>query len=364
MKSQKLRSVLINIGVLFAFSLIAFGIGEFITRAMYKDRITLFPRYHTYAQYGDFTIRRIRPNSTFWHTSPDGSWRFQTNAQGFRNYTDFDYDKDPRKLRVIALGDSHTQGYEVRQDFTYSSVIEKYLRKNGHDAEVINTGVSGFSTAEALVFLENEGIKYQPDVVVLGFFANDYEDNIKAGLFRLHDSGELLVEKFEHAPGVRIQNIIYSVPFVSWLGENSYFYSALFNAAWMFAKNALAEDAAGQVAEYAVASGDPVSDYQMELTTALLERLHKFCQERGIPLVIIDIPQYSTDSIVSSLDDKTLTRIEEYSDRFVSSTELLAPYGGVAEIHRPRGQVHISEFTHAVLGVEAAREIDRIISSD
>lgn len=342
--------------------LVAFGIGEIMARALYKDSITLFPRYHTSAKYGDFTLRRIRPNSTFWHTSPDGTWKFQTNAQGFRNTEDFTYEKPHGATRVLTLGDSHTQGYEVRQDHTYTAIIEKYLRKHGWNVQAINAGVSGFSTAEELLFLENEGIKYQPDIVVLGFFANDYEDNIKAGLFRLLDDGTLSVEKHEHIPGVTAQDLIYSLPFVKWLGENSYLYSAAFNTAWLYAKRALARNAAEQVAEFAVPTGGTVSDYQIELTQALLGRLHRFCQERGIPLVLIDIPRTSPNAAMSSLDADTQKNIESYSDVFISSTSLLERYIGVAEIHRPRGQVHISEFSHAVLGVAAATEINRLLS--
>jgi len=90
--------------------------------------------------------------------------------------------------------------------------------KQGYEAEVINAGVSGFITAEKLVFLENEGIKYKPDVVVLGFFANDYEDNIRACIFELKENGELMIRKKEYIPGVRIHNIIYFLPFTKWFG--------------------------------------------------------------------------------------------------------------------------------------------------
>ena len=201
----------------------ALGLGELAVRFLLKDQVALFPRYHTDAKYGEFTLRTIRPNSVFWHTSVDGSWEFSTNAQGFRNRKDFAYEKPADTVRVLSLGDSQTQGYEVRQDFTYSSIVERYLNARGYQVEVLNAGVSGFSTAEELLFLENEGFKYQPDVVIVGFNANDLEDNIKAELFRLNEDGSLSIAKKEHLPGVRIQNLIYSLPMVAWLSENSYF---------------------------------------------------------------------------------------------------------------------------------------------
>ena len=86
------------------------------------------------------------------------------NNQGFRDRRDFPYEKDSNTLRVIALGDLHTEGFEVRQDYTYAAVTERYLKAHGLDAEVINAGVSGFGTAEEAVFLEQEALKYHPDV--------------------------------------------------------------------------------------------------------------------------------------------------------------------------------------------------------
>jgi hypothetical protein len=179
--------------IIFALSLtFALCLAEISVRLLMKDRITIFPRYHTDANYGEFTIRRLRPNTTFWHTSIDGTWKFTTNSKGFRNYQDFTYDKKLEGLRILSIGDSHTQGFEVRQEATFSAIIANYLTGHNIETEVINAGISGFSTAEALVFLENEGVRYSPDVVVLGFYANDFDDNIKSGLFGLEYGGLVL----------------------------------------------------------------------------------------------------------------------------------------------------------------------------
>ena len=79
-----------------------------------------------------------------------------TNRRGFRNYVDFEYEKRANTISVLSLGDSHTQGSEVRQDYTFSSIVEPYLLRENYRAEVLNTGVSGFSIAEELIFLENK----------------------------------------------------------------------------------------------------------------------------------------------------------------------------------------------------------------
>lgn len=365
------KKILAN-ALLTALALVlAFGCGEFVVRVFYKDETELFPRYHTDYQYGRYTLRGIRPNSVFWHTSVDGSWEFVTNGRGFRNRKEFAYDKPPDTIRVLSLGDSQTQGYEVRQEATFSAVLERYLNTRTAPAEVLNAGVSGFSTAEELAFLENEGYKFKPDVLVLGFYANDFEDNLKAGLFGLDDQARLVERAYQHVPGVRIQNILYSIPTVQWLSENSYFYSLLFNSVWNFFKARLAERAAGNAAaadgrsvvgkavfEYAVPTTAVYSEYEMALTAALLKRMQQFCDDHGTRLFVVDIPTRKGEyRFGSSLPEAVRARLATSSVEIISAESLLGSFDGSAEMHVSHGARHISEFTHTLIGAEVGRRI-------
>jgi hypothetical protein len=339
--------------------------GELAVRTLFKETTVMFPRYHTDYRYGAYTLRGIRPQVRFRHTSVDGSWEFVTNSHGLRDHRELAYQKPAGTLRVLSLGDSHTQGYEVRQQATYSAVLERYLARRGIHAEVLNAGVSGFSTAEELAFLENEGYRYQPDVVVLGFYANDFEDNLKAGLFELRSS-ELVALKHEHIPGVRIQNLIYAIPGVQWLGENSYLYSLVFNGVWMYAKSALYERAVGDAGaraakdhfEYAIATKNEHSPYAVDLTVALIERMQRFCRERGIRLVVVDIPAPAgAYGLTESLPEAAQERLGAAQVELIRSRALLGELDGAAEMHLPHGHQHISELTHAMIALELGRRI-------
>jgi hypothetical protein len=363
-----MRRALVSLAVIAASTLLALLVGELVVRALFKDRTLMFPRYHTDYHYGDYTLRGIRPGARFRHTSVDGSWEFVTNSKGLRNRRDFAYAKPPGVLRVLALGDSHTQGYEVRQEATYSAALERYLTARGVRAEVLNAGVSGFSTAEALAFLENEGYRYAPDVVVLGFYANDFEDNLKAGLFALQE-GKLVVRKREHLPGVSIQNVVYSVPGVQWLGENSYLYSLLFNNVWLLFKSNLRSHAVSEAAaagapardgelEYAVPTTAHHSAYAVSLALALIERMQRFCRERGIRLIVVDIPRPDAPyELLESLPASAMQALGDAQPEFVGSRALLVDVEGAAELHLPHGHHHISEFTHAMIAAELGRRI-------
>jgi len=348
----KIKKYIVNFYITITTIIMCFLVGEIITRVIYKDKITMFPRYHTDAKYGEYRIRKIRPNMTFWQRSRDGSWKFTINKQGFRSNYDFSYKKSPKMLRVIVLGDSQTQGIEVRQNYTYSAVIEKYLNAHGYKSEVFNTGVSGFSTAEELIFIENEGIKYKPDFVVLGFYANDLEDNVKTNIFVLKNN-ELRVTKKEYIPGVKIQNIIYNIPLIKWLGQNSYFYSILFNTVWdNFKKLLYKKEKYELITNYAIPIGK-ITNYQISLAAKLLELMYTFCKSNDIKFIILDIPTFQGSSFPPSL-----YQIAKNScDIFIDSTSVLNDYLDVAEIHVPHGQRHISEFTHILIGVIVAKSI-------
>lgn len=365
-----MKRVFTNVGLLLAACLLAFGCGELAVRLLFKDDTVLFSRYQTDYTYGKYRLRGIRPNMEFWHTSVDGSWKFTTNARGFRNTRDFSYDKKTGTTRVLSLGDSNTQGYEVGQEQTFSAVLERALVGSGRTAEVINTGVSGFGTAEQLALLENEGVRYRPDAVVVGFFANDFDDNLKSGLFGVDGDGHVVERKFEHLPGVKIQNAIYAIPGVRWLGDNSYFYSMLFNNAWIFAKLQLgrfaAKEASGKPGSEPTEAGgfeytipQRVNRYQTDLALGLLERMQQFCVHNGIRLIVVDIPAFPAPyRFVPSLTDPMLERLHASGVEVVTSRSLLSAYEGVAEMHVLHGYHHISAFTHTLIGVEVARRLE------
>jgi hypothetical protein len=368
---MRLKSILGNIALMILSLAIAFSIGEFVVRLLYKDQTVLFPRYHTDYQYGRYTIRGIRPNAEFWHTSVDGTWKFVTNSKGFRNTKEFDYKKPANTLRVMSLGDSCTQGHEVRQDQTFSAVLERSLNVHKSPAEVINTGASGFGNDEELVLLENEGFKYNPDVVVLGFFGNDYEDNIKSGLFALDAQHRLVENKYENIPGVKIQNFIYRIPFVKWLSENSYFYSLLFNKTWSYFKYMLSVQAAQQANkannisapansgfEFAVPTRIVHSEYEIDLAAALIERMQRFCTAKGIRFIVVDMPTMSAPyKFASSISPELRAKLDTAHIEYITSESLLAKYDGIAEMHVPHGYNHPSEFTHTLIGEELGRRI-------
>ena len=61
--------------------------------------------------------------------------------------------------------------------------------------------------------------------------------------------------------------------------------------------------------------------------------------------------------LVSSVPEALRPAFRANSDLFIASEEVLADFRGIVPIHRPHGHAHITEFTHALLGVAIARAI-------
>ena len=97
-----------------------------------------------------------------------------SNSRGLRGTTEHPYRKPAGTRRVLVFGDSFTFGEDVSDDETYSHHLEQRLS----GVEVLNFGVHGYGHDQMLLYLREEGVKYQPDVVVLGFLYDDMERNL------------------------------------------------------------------------------------------------------------------------------------------------------------------------------------------
>lgn len=299
------------------------------------------------------------PNVEYSHATIEKNWQFKTNNKGFRNYEDAVYSKEPGVIRILSVGDSHTFGYEVSQDSTYSAQLERLLKLKGISADVYNTGVSGFSTAEELVYIENEGIKYQPDYIILGFFANDYDDNIRSDLFELAQDS-VREKKYEYLPGIEIQKFIYKYKIFRWLSENSYIYSFVFNSVWNYFKELSIEGSSEISLEYSVGNDLSPDGYKTDLAVELLYRMYRFCESHNIKLILIDIPYKDINGEVGSSLENILRSRKSAFFHYLFSFKAFNEKLNSSEMHRKKGHYHISDAAHFAIADYCAM----IIQSD
>lgn len=136
-----------------------------------------------------------------------------------------------------------------------------------------------------------------------------------------------------------------------WLSENSYLYSLAFNTAWDLFKALRSAQARKEVLTEYAKPVSTVSDYEMSLMRALLNRLGEFCRERGILLMVVEIPVREGTGVggfKSSIPDPIRNDARKSGDVVLLSDDVFGPYRGSAELHVPHGQNHISEFSHKI----------------
>ena len=128
----------------------------------------------------------------------------RTNALGLRGA---DVPDDGR--RILAIGDSCTWGYQVREDESYPAVLGRLVdQRPGTDRyRVLNAGTPGYTSHHGLVYLRERGLGLHPSLVLIGFEWND-------GL-RMGDVARRLE---------RIRRLRHVIALDDWLRSNSDFY--------------------------------------------------------------------------------------------------------------------------------------------
>ncbi len=103
---------------------------------------------------------------------------FSTNNRGLRGARDYLYDKPKSVFRIAVLGDSFTFGVGVGDEEVFPVILEGLLNAGGSGPyEIENFGVPSYSPILEYIYLKNEVIKYDPDLVVLMLDQSDVYDD-------------------------------------------------------------------------------------------------------------------------------------------------------------------------------------------
>lgn len=79
----------------------------------------------------------------------------------------------PGRRRVLLLGDSFAWGFGVEKQ----EMFEKLLEDRFPDMDVVNAAVPGYGTDQELLLLEEQGLGFHPNLVLLLFHPNDLLNN-------------------------------------------------------------------------------------------------------------------------------------------------------------------------------------------
>jgi lysophospholipase L1-like esterase len=102
------------------------------------------------------------------------------SSAGFRD-DEYSLERNPSR-RIIFLGDSLTFGWGVEKHESFEHLLEKRLDAQT-PTEIINFAAGNYNTVQEVNLFLDEGLKYDPDQVVLFYFINDAEPNPQKSRF-------------------------------------------------------------------------------------------------------------------------------------------------------------------------------------
>ncbi|BCA57127.1 hypothetical protein W02_42670 [Nitrospira sp. KM1] len=284
-----LKEVLFNIGLAILSIMLALGAAEVYFRLF--DPQPIVPRYVETSPYG---IRKNIGNVRGEMIVPEYRHQFSTNSQGFRGTREYSIKKPAHVFRIIVLGDSVALGHGVGDDETFSSVLEARLSRQ-RPAEVINMAVSGFGTAEELIQLQQVGLQYDPDLVILAYFPNDPYNNAVSQLFRVTD-GRLVRTEHAFVPAIYVRDRLYQLPGYSFLCQHSHVVNFIRDRLSMYFTRRL-----GEQQDIQSESSTTLTREQTELTSRLLRAVSDETTRREIPLIVLNIPLYGKTELTQNM---------------------------------------------------------------
>jgi len=172
--SERMLKAAGNIYLLLISSLIVLILAELLLRKVNPWGIDFFHNlpYHMQGMVDHPELGYVHPRSMTYQL---GYNSVELNSKGLRDH-EVDFKKPPGDNRILALGDSVTFGWGVDQGETFSDRLEPLLREltNQH-WEVINAGVNGYNSQQEATYLRLDGLRFDPDIVILVYVSNDTE---------------------------------------------------------------------------------------------------------------------------------------------------------------------------------------------
>lgn len=236
----------------------------------------------------------LTPNSEgyAWHAE------VKINSYGFRD-REYDIEKPDGTYRIIAIGDSITFGNSLSANVTFPERLEDFFRSHNLAVEVLNLGVGGYDTMQEIAFLQELGLQFHPDEVIVGYCMNDVgvvSANLKY-IRRARSYGKP-VYNFRILQFVRIKIDILSAKFYSGVlngndngdtGEKEK-RAEILGDAYVSERMRLIEEYVSSNADYPTTFSWYASAHRLSNLRAGFERLKVLSRQHGFKVSVVIIP--------------------------------------------------------------------------
>ena len=275
------RGILINLSLLIFSTLLALFLSEVALRLMGFNPLYVSPERDRFWRYDSLLGWAHEPGQEGIFETRQFHTLVRINEKGLRD-RQHTYERQNNVKRILVLGDSFAWGYGVEESERFSQRLEQAI-----GVEVINAGVSGYSTDQELLWYKNEGIKYETDLVILALTGNDVGDNNRQLVNTIYYKPKFVIEEGQLvATG-------YPVPQTSPQGRFIYSLSQRSSLAFFLTQRYF--DLRSLYSETKVNSNppsSPASSLHTEsepfgLTIALIDEMRKIAESRDAKFMIV-----------------------------------------------------------------------------
>jgi lysophospholipase L1-like esterase len=192
--NKNLRGILVNLSLIIISTLFALTLSEIALRLIGVKPLYVSPERDHFWKYDPLLGWAHEPGQEGIFETPQFRTVVRINDNGLRDRP-HSYNRQNDIERIVVLGDSFAWGYGVEESERFSQLLEKSL-----DVEVINAGVSGYSTDQELLWYKNEGIKYETDLVIVELAGNDVSDNERQLVSTVYYKPKFVLEEDQLVP--------------------------------------------------------------------------------------------------------------------------------------------------------------------
>jgi lysophospholipase L1-like esterase len=261
---------------------------------------------------------RLRPGANaLWGNVP-----VEVNAHGLRGPL-VPHERRQASLRILYLGDSVTFGYKLpdyAQSFPYQAepLLEEHF---GVDVETVNAGVGGYSPWQELAYLRKEGVRYSPDLVVVGFVLNDVTEKMDLRSFGGRGIGAQL-----------------NASYYSALDRLAHRSALVHSGRALYARLRFGPDLrAGAVRHETLNVRDLIHDFASpriqaawRITLENLDGIFELCRRHEIPVALVAFPYLAQFTSAAKLDRPQRKLAEHARRRGVPMLDLLRPMAEIS----------------------------------
>ena len=275
------RVFLTNLSLIIISTLFALLLSEIALRIMGLKPMYVSPERDRFWKYDSLLGWAHEPGEEGIFETAEFRTSVRINEKGLRDRPP-SYERQNDIERILVLGDSFAWGYGVEESERFSQLLEKSL-----DVEVINAGVSGYSTDQELLWYRSEGIKYETDLVLLIIAGNDVGDNDREIVSTIYykpkfvfENGQLVAKGYPVPKTSPQGRFIYSLSQRSAL---TYFLvQRYYDFISLYSKMKIDSDYVNSPVSGISAKSEP-----FKLTIALIDEIQKIAHQRKAKFMIV-----------------------------------------------------------------------------